>query len=1856
MIHSSAYKTFVTGTSISVDTMPDHASGDVIVGFYVADGGSGSWSAPSGYSTAISSSAGGGMASAIFYKEATSSSESAPSASYSTSDQLVHYLIVLRGVDTADIIEASASTLLESVWKAQAPSITPTNNNCLIVYFMGADASRGQHEDPGMMALPRPPIDASINCAVNWTFQSTGGVASPRPFFYNQSTAVDGMQVHAIAFNLTTGIRPPHCDFSNPPTTIINPLRTLSTSNEFGGGNVDISSDITSVDGVTFNNFAAQTFGGLSPDGFFLGFNFTSGSSAAALEVYGTGIDISNATTTTSFDLTDKTVVIHSTMQSNAYLGSIDILGNNGIIFGLRSPDGAGKAYRLWEISSINGSPSPAKLHACVVKADDNTRTIEDIGTFDVTDVDGFVLAAKKGGFVSLRPGWCSCQVLNTIILLGGSSTTPITMKTFVDALRASQVESVVNQLGSSDKQFFSKQSLQIGNGSDDVYFKDENSNMQFASPSLSENFSADYHVGATDNGLTIDTAASNTIDLSSQVWSGPTGWPFTFDAGCSASATYITSSTTIIGANPTLRDVFTSQGGISFLSCNEIIHNSADLSGGCVIDSCVDAQAITFNGSTEIALQALVDNVANCTLSNNAVAIRIEYTGTGDISLDFDNITWTGNTTDIHYNSTNASQLTAVMENGSNATTSAISGAATGVTISSPTADLTVTSNESSSLIQVFTTGTQTVLTSTTGTSLVYTHSSETVDIVVQKAGFLPQRRTGVVLSGNVTQAFTLETDFNYNASHGLVYTTDFSYNRTTEELTIVSSTASPNNIYSALIDAFIAQTTLRNTAFKFAANGTSLYFTDGAEAVNDTHIDLLTGAGGVRYLDATDTVTAEWCGIVTDGITAGLQAEYQQQDGSGTTDANATGDISQQVKIYGDATHGNFDYRSHMVWKAQGNGYREARIDVLAQYSISALEPLSYVLPMTTNAISGLTLGDPSATGITITKETTPQSYDAGTGAKDFSITVLDSGTNSGETILREFNYNFAQDATYEGQDPFNWPEMIIDNGSAYETLRGVVEGDGTPALHGVFITRDGTNPHPDFTRFQADDGTYTSIVVSPSVDFSNLISGSQVVVFNTGTTTEVFRTNSSSTTETTGTIASGTYDYTIMRAGYVPIRVTGVSVTGPTAVQAQQQVDRVYQASSGLTYGTTATLSGTDFAVTTATTVQNWYSAWIEFWIAETALANKQFPISTFGPNSFSLDDDHEFTSGSIQYLSRDGFRYVNSSSAVTASYCAILSNGVTAGLTAEYQQVSAAAPTDAQNTGNVDQVIQFFGDATHGNFDYSGYLKFKVQANGYREARSDVVDIYGTIEEQLYVINLTTNAIDGLTLGDPAATGITVTKETTPQSYDTGNGAKDYSITILDSGANSAETILRELNYNLSLDATYQGLDPFDWPEMVIDTGGNYETLRGIVESDGTPPLHGVFVTRDGTNPHPNFTRFQADDGTYGIIPVVANVSITDMLTTGIARLQIIQDTARNASAWQATTAYSSGDKVLRTTGVGTENTAGLYFVATTAGTTGGTEPTWDTVVGNTTADGTVTWTCYAVLFYDDDPASASYATTYTEGEEWSAGDTFIVRFSILNGATSFHTFDTSGQTQSTGFSVIVVESADSVYAANAIDGSSTAVTDKFTVNYTTDLIVLDTNQDFTALETYAFYCYELTISAGMYEFWGAVTAIDAGNYRINTSIVSIFFDETAGFVKQTDNARIYRDDGIRPALDPTGGDNGIEINWKLPVYLQETGVSGLTGPESTQLFNTALESTLTQIKGVGWTDETLKDIRENAGSGLDEAALHTGLDNYANKDDYKADVSGLETKAQADARQTTMTETRAIASEINGNNP
>lgn len=84
-------------------------------------------------------------------------------------------------------------------------------------------------------------------------------------------------------------------------------------------------------------------------------------------------------------------------------------------------------------------------------------------------------------------------------------------------------------------------------------------------------------------------------------------------------------------------------------------------------------------------------------------------------------------------------------------------------------------------------------------------------------------------------------------------------------------------------------------------------------------------------------------------------------------------------------------------------------------------------------------------------------------------------------------------------------------------------------------------------------------------------------------------------------------------------------------------------------------------------------------------------------------------------------------------------------------------------------------------------------------------------------------------------------------------------------------------------------------------------------------------------------------------------------------------------AVDPAAWVASTAYSLTD-VARPT---TRN--GYAYEVTTAGTTGSTEPTWPTTVGNTVTDGTVVWTCRNNYAISDNAALTTGDFTKANGD-------------------------------------------------------------------------------------------------------------------------------------------------------------------------------------------------------------------------------------------------------------------------------
>ena len=711
----------------------------------------------------------------------------------------------------------------------------------------------------------------------------------------------------------------------------------------------------------------------------------------------------------------------------------------------------------------------------------------------------------------------------------------------------------------------------------------------------------------------------------------------------------------------------------------------------------------------------------------------------------------------------------------------------------------------------------------------------------------------------------------------------------------------------------------------------------------------------------------------------------------------------------------------------------------------------------------------------------------------------------------------------------------------------------------------------------------GGGTINVVAPTIqlEVTSNVAASDIKIFNAGTQTiEASGTGTSVTTQNTGT-----YDITVMKAGYLPQRQTGVVLgTSNVTVSINLVEDPIYNASHGLTWA--ATTSPTAGQVHWARAARRGYlsdnqqgrdvySALIDFWIAQSALDNTEFPITAVGPDRFEFTSDGttaaQLDSGSVTYWKGAGMTWEHATTGNdTHRYCSVKSVG-TIGGTVKVRYVQEEGGTVNSVTlvsGVVDQVIQYYSD-TNGDgtpdYNYDSHLVFKTFATDYYQARANILSSFGisALEPYEYIFVLE-NTATGTASGDQTFTPVVTNQQGAPVEEQTGY---TFSFKVTEaSNSKSPEAFLAQWLYDTYTDPTTanlygSSLRAFDLPCPIVESGGSYSSIAQFVENtEDTTEKHGFYFEENAAY-HPDFIQQQEDQDSgsgYFITPVTAQISITNLPDD-----------------------------------VGGDSRLHIYNVTT------------DTVI------------------YTGDPLGTGYTDTYTDGDAAyaTAGDSIRIRYAHLNAATSFEygqtiVAATTGGIVADGDNFV---SADSVYALNAIDGSGIT---NFSADYVEDEIEIASDTDFTAAQAYAFYCFTLTDATGIVDFWGGVTATDVGNYRINNATVNMYFNSPTGVtytVKQTDAARIYRADDAYPVKDPTTSGYGVQINWKNVVYVQNVGGSALTAGEQAQLSQAAQASTVNTK--IGTPSVTVSDdiAAISAGGDATQAKQDTIIANLATVD-------------------------------------
>ena len=745
---------------------PTHAAGDLLVNITICDNASETISidgAVSGWSVANQQTS-TNPAVGVFYNRASGASEDALIADSTGSGEMSGITLCIRDTHATSVIHqvGVSSGTADDV---TMPTVTTTEANAYVLAIAtvrtGGDKLFNFMPGVEMIGTVNDSDHTAISVA-GYTQQSAGTTAAHRAI---------GGSTNGNYVLLTIALR----DDGNgdivgqvdPDTTPATPIHILAAagSGPYSGDlqgaerTADPTTLVNSLDGATaYKAISAGTIiyntGLYAPRCANLNVN-------SALD-YGT-TQVARTQLASAQDLSDSLISVVALSDPD-----IAPYSSGGMYFGLIN--GTTTGARVWKLGALDTAVSPG-LGTYPYVIDTGESGYASFGTVDLTSVSHLVLGSNVDGTAPGQFAWA--YKLNMMVLSGGCADYVCSFSSAARAAKSAGLLSIQTQGNQAQSQFYAHQSMQIGTGgtTKPVYWDSTGQHLEF--PSAADTSARRVHaqLGSGAVGLTLYAGANDTLTLNQTTVNGGGIGYFTIDASFNSSATVSTSGLLLFNlSSVTLNDTGSALSGITISQCPEVTQNSADLSGGCTIDATTGSQAITISGATQAALQTQLTALNNCTFSGNAVAIRIEYTGTGDITLNHSGASFTGNTVDYHYNSTNASALTINLQGGNNASTSAFSGSATGVTLSN---DVTFTVNisETGAELTILTTGTQTEQhhVETAGTSEAFTFTAPlgvNVDIQVFKPGFIrywEENRDLGTTASSIT--VNLESDLAYAA-----------------------------------------------------------------------------------------------------------------------------------------------------------------------------------------------------------------------------------------------------------------------------------------------------------------------------------------------------------------------------------------------------------------------------------------------------------------------------------------------------------------------------------------------------------------------------------------------------------------------------------------------------------------------------------------------------------------------------------------------------------------------------------------------------------------------------------------------------------------------------------------------------------------------------------------------------------------------------------------------------------------------------------------------------------------------------------------------------------------------------------
>lgn len=677
VVSHSAIADNVGASSFTIPLPGDYAEDDLLIILAAKDTNAGTTTPPSGW-TAIE---GGDITSSghttyCYYKLA-GASESDPVIASSDSDSWSGLIIAIRDVDQISPIDVTAHENHSSGGDPDPwPSVTTTAANSLILFLSTND---GASRFPYFNKLGAMPIhqrsDDQQGLMAAWTIQKTA--SSLDNVAEHRLRLSDDHNLITIAVNNSLGgLVPAHHDMDTVPAEILNPLVTNHAS-------TDVSSDFPTINGQTTvaQNIQRNTPGGVYQR--YMSGTYLTLATANVAMICGQELG-------SPVDLSGKLMCIHTRYDQTISLergGSSDSVG--GSFLGLYS--GSRSEATFWQINALNLRPNAADSYIpVIIKPSASGFNFQEFGGgVDVTDIEGLAIGSNKinAGAIACRieqTMWCT---LNKFVVIGGGSAKPFALSTFYDVSVGVDLAVFATQNSQAQGQFFSLVPVEIGNGGYATFFSCEYQSLEFA-PIASQNSNHQFMAENGDLWFEINSGSSDEVNLKNSLFN-MNGHTWRINPSSSISATYEFGGHIILNGVVELKDIGSAISGLSFVQCEPVTTNGADLSGGCTFDSSSGDHAI------RVTSQADIDKLDNCIFQNNAIGIQVDNAGSLEITLD--NVKFNNNTVDIEY--TGSGVLTVNNSNGSNTSTFSATGGGSVVIQNSVSVEVTALDTSGSAI-----------------------------------------------------------------------------------------------------------------------------------------------------------------------------------------------------------------------------------------------------------------------------------------------------------------------------------------------------------------------------------------------------------------------------------------------------------------------------------------------------------------------------------------------------------------------------------------------------------------------------------------------------------------------------------------------------------------------------------------------------------------------------------------------------------------------------------------------------------------------------------------------------------------------------------------------------------------------------------------------------------------------------------------------------------------------------------------------------------------------------------------------------------------------------------------------------